>query len=161
MTNEESETKFDKLVSTTFLILETNLLTRVPSLKNMRSLRELYLESNKITRIAPGIVWHAPRWHTSEWRVWFACVPTVCLPSCLWPAGRLAFAGDFAGATQLVVLSLAGNRIVEVAAEAFGNLKALQFKPEDFEPAKADNTTYKNVYNAGAHTVCPGGCVCV
>ena len=56
MTDHESETKFDNLVSVHDLILEGNLLTRVPSVKNMRSLRALWLESNKITRIAPGNV---------------------------------------------------------------------------------------------------------
>ena len=56
MTDEESETKFDQLVSTTDVNLEANLLTRVPSLKNMGNLQALWLESNKITRIAPGTV---------------------------------------------------------------------------------------------------------
>ena len=54
LTDDESETKFDNLVSATNLNLEANLLTRVPSLKNMRRLLTLYLESNKITRVAPG-----------------------------------------------------------------------------------------------------------
>ena len=58
MGDGESERKFDGLVSTRYLFLEKNLLTRVPSLKNMRSLKELWLESNKITRIAPGTVRH-------------------------------------------------------------------------------------------------------
>ena len=58
MIDEESETKFDKLVNAIEVNLEANLLTRVPSLKNMRSLKELWLESNKITRIAPGTVRH-------------------------------------------------------------------------------------------------------
>ena len=56
MTDPEIEAKFDNLVSAYELILEGNLLTRVPSVKNMRSLRALWLESNKITRIAPGNV---------------------------------------------------------------------------------------------------------
>ena len=34
--------------------MEAQSLTRVPSLKNMKSLRVLALESNKITRIEPG-----------------------------------------------------------------------------------------------------------
>ena len=38
------------------------------------------------------------------------------------------------------MLTLAGNRIVSVAAEAFSNLKALQFKPEDFK-SKGHNVT--------------------
>ena len=56
MKDDESAAKFDKLVSAVGIVLEKNLLTRVPSLKNMRSLRALWLESNKITRIAPGDV---------------------------------------------------------------------------------------------------------
>jgi len=56
MTDDESETKFNNLVNTIDLNFEANLLTRVPSLKNMRKLKALYLESNKITRIAPGNV---------------------------------------------------------------------------------------------------------
>ena len=56
MTDDESETKFNNLVNATDLNLEANLLTRVPSLKNMRKLKALLLESNKITRIAPGNV---------------------------------------------------------------------------------------------------------
>jgi len=56
MTDQESEKKFDGLVSAVDVGLEENLLTRVPSLKNMRSLKALWLESNKITRIAPGNV---------------------------------------------------------------------------------------------------------
>ena len=58
-------------------------------------------------------------------------------------------AGDFAGATQLVLLTLAGNQIVSVAVEAFANLKALQFKPEEFEPTKADGTPYRSAYGIG------------
>ena len=54
MNETESETKFDKLVSTAELHLESNSLTRVPSLKNMRSLTYLTLASNKITRIDAG-----------------------------------------------------------------------------------------------------------
>ena len=59
LTDHESQTKFDQLVSATDLNLDANLLTRVPSVKNMRSLRALWLASNKITRIAPGMhnVW--------------------------------------------------------------------------------------------------------
>ena len=64
------------------------------------------------------------------------------------------FAGDFAGATQLVALTLAGNRIVSVAAEAFGNLHALQFKLEDFNPINLeDKTPYRISFGAG--TCCP------
>jgi len=58
--------------------------------------------------------------------------------------------GDFAGATALVMLTLAGNRIVSVAAEAFSNLKAMQFEPEDFEPTNSDGTNYTSAYGCGA-----------
>ena len=59
MDDDESATKFDYLGNATELNLNANLLTRVPSVKNMRSLRALWLASNKITRIAPGMhnVW--------------------------------------------------------------------------------------------------------
>ena len=79
MDDAESATKFDSLVSTTDLNLDANLLTRVPSLKNMSSLRALYLESNKITRIVPGDVpagtlvarrlasAHPQPWHCTPW----------------------------------------------------------------------------------------------
>ena len=64
-------------------------------------------------------------------------------------AGSYWATGDFAGATQLVLLILAGNRIVSVAAEAFSNLKALQFTPEEFEPTNADGTPYRSSYGIG------------
>jgi hypothetical protein len=57
MTDVESQSKFDHLVSAVDMNFDANLLTRVPSLKNMGKLEELWLESNKITRIAPGNVW--------------------------------------------------------------------------------------------------------
>ena len=47
------------------------------------------------------------------------------------------------------MLTLAGNRIVSVAAEAFSNLKALQFKPDEFKPTKADGTNYVTAYGGG------------
>ena len=50
----ESETKFDFLVSVTELFLERDSLTRVPSVKNMRRMQTLSLQSNSITMIAPG-----------------------------------------------------------------------------------------------------------
>ena len=56
MTDVESQSKFDHLVSAVDMNFQANLLTRVPSLKNMGKLEELWLESNKITRIAPGTV---------------------------------------------------------------------------------------------------------
>lgn len=52
--DREGETKFDHLVSCNIIILTSNRLTRIPSLKNMGSLTQLELSSNKITRIAPG-----------------------------------------------------------------------------------------------------------
>ena len=50
----ESATKFDHLVSAKELFLESNSLTRVPSVRNMTRLQTLALLSNKITMIAPG-----------------------------------------------------------------------------------------------------------
>ena len=54
MNDEESESKFDRLVSTEYMELSTQLLTRVPSVKNMKRLATLNLDNNKITMIAPG-----------------------------------------------------------------------------------------------------------
>ena len=54
MDEEEGATKFDRLTKVTDLILEGNMLTRVPGLTNMRSLRILWLGSNEITTIYPG-----------------------------------------------------------------------------------------------------------
>lgn len=54
MDDHESETKFDHLNSTTDIVAGSNLLTRVPSVKNLKNLRSLMLGSNKITRIEPG-----------------------------------------------------------------------------------------------------------
>ena len=56
MDDDEIATKFNALVSAAEVNLAVNLLTRIPSLKNMRSLRGLWVESNKITMIANGIV---------------------------------------------------------------------------------------------------------
>ena len=53
MNDDEIESKFDNLVSTVSLGLGTQLLTRVPSVKNMGVLETLYLETNKITMIGP------------------------------------------------------------------------------------------------------------
>ena len=50
----ESATKFDHLVSAKELFLDSNSLTRVPSVRNMTRLQSLALLSNKITMIAPG-----------------------------------------------------------------------------------------------------------
>ena len=71
-----------------------------------------------------------------------------CLPGC-----RPHFIGDFAGATKLVSLMMKGNRIVSVSVEAFGNLHALQFKPEDFKPTNADGSPYAISFGAGTCTV--------
>jgi len=68
-------------------------------------------------------------------------------------ADRLSHSiGDFAGATALVMLSLAGNSIVSVAAEEFSNLQAMQLDPDDFNPMNrnADGTAYRNGYGFGA-----------
>ena len=50
MNDEESQTKFDSLVAMVEVVLEANLLTRIPSLKNMKRLTALLLAENKITR---------------------------------------------------------------------------------------------------------------
>ena len=57
--------------------------------------------------------------------------------------------GDFKGATRLVCLSLSGNAIVSVATAAFGNLKALHFTRDEFEPKKADGSPYVNDIGMG------------
>ena len=54
MTDTESETQFDSLVSVETMYVQDNRLTRVPSIKNMRSLTLLLLASNQITAIFPG-----------------------------------------------------------------------------------------------------------
>ena len=54
MNDTESETQFDGLVSVETIYVEGNLLTRVPSMKNMQNLRALQLEDNQITAIFPG-----------------------------------------------------------------------------------------------------------
>ena len=54
MNEVERESKFDYLVSTEYMELSTQLLTRIPSMKNMKRLRSLLLQYNKITMIAPG-----------------------------------------------------------------------------------------------------------
>ena len=56
MNDREIETKFNKLGSAIEVNLVANLLTRVPSLKNMARLKGLWLESNRITKIANGDV---------------------------------------------------------------------------------------------------------
>ena len=50
--DSESETKFDYLVSVIEMWTDSNFLSRVPSVKNMRSMQTLSLQSNKITMIA-------------------------------------------------------------------------------------------------------------
>ena len=54
MNEQERESKFDSLVSAEYLDVSAQLLTRVPSMKNMKSLNTFYLANNKITMIAPG-----------------------------------------------------------------------------------------------------------
>ena len=54
MSDQESESKFDNLVAVGTLALELRSLTRVPSVKNARSLTSLWLAANKISRIFPG-----------------------------------------------------------------------------------------------------------
>ena len=77
-----------------------------------------------------------------------ACPRAVPTDMC---ADRLShFTGDFAGATALVMLSLAGNSIVSVAAEEFSNLQAMQLDPDDFNPTNANGTAYRNSYGFGA-----------
>ena len=56
--------------------------------------------------------------------------------------------GDFAGAARLVVLTLGGNRIVSVAAQAFGNLDAFRVRPDDFSPT-AGGVAYRDAYGVG------------
>ena len=53
MNEDESESKFDNLVSAEYMDLGSQLLTRVPSVKNMKRLTTLILEFNKITMISP------------------------------------------------------------------------------------------------------------
>ena len=48
--------------------------------------------------------------------------------------------GDFKGATSLLTLRLVHNRITSVAAEAFGDLRALRFLPQDFNATNADGS---------------------
>ena len=54
MNNSESESKFDGLESVELLMFDSNLLTRVPSLKNLGALQALYMSSNRIETIFPG-----------------------------------------------------------------------------------------------------------
>ena len=58
--------------------------------------------------------------------------------------------GDFAGATRLVLLSLAGNSIVSVATEAFANLAATRVKPLEFDPKNADGSQFTTGVGIGA-----------
>ena len=51
MNDTESESKFDSLSSVVDVAIHNNLLSRIPSLKNCRKLRSLYLSSNRITEI--------------------------------------------------------------------------------------------------------------
>ena len=51
MGDQESQTKFDHLVSVKSLYCNSHSLSQVPSVRNMAKLEELYLHSNKITMI--------------------------------------------------------------------------------------------------------------
>ena len=59
-------------------------------------------------------------------------------------------AGDFDGATRLVQLTLGGNVIVSVAAEAFVDLAAFRVAPENFDPKNDDGTPFSSSYGIGA-----------
>jgi len=61
----------------------------------------------------------------------------------------MIFPGDFAGAKQLVVLNLGGNRITIAAHEAFHNLAAFRVDPKDFNVTNADGTPYADGYGIG------------
>ena len=54
MTDDESESKFDNLVSAREIQLTSQLITRVPSMKNLENLQGYYLTFNRITMIAAG-----------------------------------------------------------------------------------------------------------
>ena len=103
MDDQESESKFDRLVNLTDILMPDNKLTRIPSIKSLSKLKSLWLGYNKITMIRPG---------------------------------------DFAGADRLVMLTLDGNNIMSVAAEAFGNLGTFKVKPDAFRPTNSDGTLY-------------------
>ena len=51
MDDQESQTKFDHLVSVKSLYCNSHSLSQVPSVRNMAKLEELYLHSNKITMV--------------------------------------------------------------------------------------------------------------
>lgn len=110
MNDNESEAQFDGLVSAETINLAGNALTRVPSLKNLTSLRSLWLQGNRITKI---------------------------------------FAGDFAGAVKLVVISLGGNIITSVAPNAFARLTYLRVTPQQFNATNFDGTPYQDAYGVG------------
>ena len=54
MTDDESESKFDNLVSAREIQISSQLITRVPSMKNLENLQGYYLTFNRITMIAAG-----------------------------------------------------------------------------------------------------------
>ena len=61
MNSIERETQFDGLVAAQIVNLESNLLTRVPSVKNMQTCRSMWLAANQITAIFPGDFFGAVR----------------------------------------------------------------------------------------------------
>ena len=58
--------------------------------------------------------------------------------------------GDFRGATQLVILSLAGNRITSVAPEAFSHLNAIRVLPNAFKPKNRDKSPFTDSRGTGS-----------
>ena len=110
LNDNETKSKWNGLTSLAAVVMDSNSLSRVPSLKNMGNLTLLLLGTNKITMIA---------------------------------------AGDFAGATRLVALSLGGNKIVSVAVEAFENLAAFRVTPEKFNPVNEDGRPFTTAVGIG------------
>lgn len=70
MSKQESKNTFDGLVSVTDVYMEGGVLSRIPSIRKMRSLKVLSLDYNKITAVEPGdfagaaqlvVLWQATR----------------------------------------------------------------------------------------------------
>lgn len=66
------------------------------------------------------------------------------------------FAGDFAGAPELLVLTMMGNSIVSIDVEAFGDLKALRVNADDFNPTDELGKPYRDLF--GLRTCSPPPC---